>query len=185
MLRTRHLRRTEARAPGPRFPKSADTPLRLSLRAMACLVFFALGYIKFFNGMPLGTDAVLLPPGVDGFGVYLAAIGVPFPRFNAYLVCLVEMTCGVGLLLSAFLPAPAVLTRLTALPLFIAMTVALITVGLANAFGAPVTVNGIAVTQQAWRFPVEVGLWLIALLLLWRPLPRSTAAPARVAWRSR
>ncbi len=125
---------------------------------MACLVFFTLGYIKIFNGMPLGTDAVLLPPGVDGFGVYLAAIGVPFPLFNAYLVCLVEMTCGVGLLLSAFLPAPAVLTRLTALLLFIAMTVALITVGLANAFGAPVTVNGNVVTQQAWRFPVEVSL---------------------------
>ncbi len=183
--RTRHLRRERARTAGLLLPKSADTPVRLSLRAMACVVFFALGYIKFFHGMPLGTAAISLPPGVDGFGVYLAAIGVPFPLFNAYLVCLVEMTCGVGLLLSAFLPAPALLTRLTALPLFIAMTVAILTVGLANALGAPVTVKGIAVTQQSWRFPVEVGLWLIALLLLWRPVPRSQAASAWVAERIR
>ena len=176
-VRTRHARRAGAPARGPRFLKSADTSLRLSLRVMASLVFFTLGYIKFFNGMPLGTDAVSLPPGVDGFGVYLAAVGVPFPLFNAYLVCLVEMACGMGLVLSAFLPGPALLTRLTALPLCIAMTVALITVGLANALGTPVTVNGIAVTQQAWRFPVEVGLWLITLLLLWRPLPRARLLP--------
>ncbi|MFP2932358.1 DoxX family protein [Pyxidicoccus sp. 3LG] len=182
--RARHVDRGRARPLGPRFPKPADTPLRLSLRAASALVFFVLGYLKFFEAMPLGTDAVTVPVGVEGFGMYLAAIGVPFPLLNAYLVCLVEMLCGAGLLLSAFLPAPARLTRLNALPLFIDMTVAFITVGLANALGDPVTMNGIAVTEQAWRLPTEVALWLVTLLLLWKPIPRSTVSPALVPARS-
>ncbi|MCP3138020.1 DoxX family protein [Pyxidicoccus xibeiensis] len=182
--RTRPSHRVRARTPGPRLLTPADTPLRLALRATAALIFFVLGYLKFFEAMPLGTDAVSLPVGVEGFGMYLAAIGVPFPLFNAYLVCLVEMICGTGLLLSAFLPAPALLTRLNALPLFVAMTVAIVTVGLGNALGDPVTMNGIAVTEQAWRLPVEVVQWLITLLLLWRPVPLDVLSAVPVPERS-
>src|SRR5687767_4386244 len=99
------------------FPSPSDSPVRLALRVMAGIAFITLGQMKFFDSILLGTQAVTLPPGPEGFAVYLGAIGVPFPLLNAYLVCLVEMICGVGLMLSAFLPAPALLTRLSALPL--------------------------------------------------------------------
>ena len=160
-------------------PRPADTPVRLVLRALAGLAFVTLGQMKFFDSILLGTQAVSLPPGPEGFALYLSAIGVPFPLLNAYLVCLVEMICGVGLLLSAFLPAPALLTRLCALPLVGDMTVATLTVGLRNALGDPVLLEGIPVTQQFWRLPLEVSLLLITVLMLWRPLPRASApAPA-------
>ncbi|WP_272134778.1 DoxX family protein [Stigmatella ashevillensis] len=144
----------------------------MALRATAGIVFVTLGHMKFFDSILLGTTAISLPTGPEGFAQYLAAIGVPFPLLNAYMVCLVEMVCGLALVLSAFLPAPALLTRLAALPLLVDMVVATITVGLRNAMGQPVLMEGIAVTQQAWRLPVEASMLLITLLLVWRPLPR-------------
>lgn len=146
--------------------------MRFVLRFAAAFVFFTLGYIKFFHSIQLGTEAVSLPDGPEGFAQYLAAIGVPFPLFNAYLVCWVEMICGAGLVLSAFLPTPEILTRLAALPLMADMTVALLTVGIPNMLGHPVRLQEIAVTTQAWRLPLELAVFLIALMLLWRPLPR-------------
>ena len=154
--------------------------MRLGLRLAAALVFFTLGYIKFFHSIHLGTDAVALPDGPEGFAQYLAAIGVPFPLLNAYMVCWVEMICGVGLVLSVFLPAPALLTRLAALPLVADMTVALATVGVPNLLGHPVRLQGAAVTTQPWRLPLEFAVFLIALLFLWRPLAQ-TRQPAPAA----
>ncbi len=170
--------RPQRTRPAPRtplLPRPADTPVRLVLRTLAGIVFVTLGQMKFFDSILLGTQAVSLPSGPEGFALYLGAIGVPFPLLNAYLVCLLEMICGVGLLLSAFLPAPALLTRLCALPLAGDMTVATLTVGLRNALGHPVLLEGVPVTQQFWRLPLEVSLLLITVLLLWRPLPRAPA----------
>ncbi len=174
-----HAHRTRPAPHKVLLPRPADTPVRLVLRTLAGIVFVTLGQMKFFDSILLGTQAVSLPSGPEGFALYLGAIGVPFPLLNAYLVCLLEMICGVGLLLSAFLPAPALLTRLCALPLAGDMTVATLTVGLRNALGDPVLLEGIPVTQQFWRLPLEVSLLLITVLLLWRPLPRASApAPA-------
>jgi uncharacterized membrane protein YphA (DoxX/SURF4 family) len=150
----------------------ADSPLRLVLRAAAMIAFVTLGQMKFFDSIPLGTDAVVLPRGPEGFAQYLAAIGVPFPLLNAYMVCILEMICGVGLMATAFLPKPAILTRLAALPLFIDMMVATITVGVPNLMGNPVMLDGVAVTHQIWRFPLEASLVAITLMLLVRPLAR-------------
>jgi putative oxidoreductase len=155
--------------------------VRLALRALAGLIFVTLGQMKFFDSILLGTQAVSLPLGPEGFAEYLAAIGVPFPLLNAYLVCGVEMLCGVGLVMSAFLPAPALLTRLCALPLAGDMTVALLTVGIPNLLGRPVLLHGVAVTTQAWRLPLELCLLLFMLWLLVRPLARR-ASPAGSAW---
>lgn len=174
---TRQVHRGRSTPPGLTFPKSSETALRLALRIVAGAVFITLGQMKFFDSILLGTDAVTLPTGPEGFAQYLGAIGVPFPLLSAYMVCIVEMICGVGLVLSAFLPAPAILTRLTALPLFMDMTVAILTVGVPNLMGDPVRLEGIAVTHQVWRFPLEFGLWLAALVLLVRPLPKREPTP--------
>ncbi|WP_232293755.1 DoxX family protein [Stigmatella aurantiaca] len=176
MARSKRVHRSRIASPGPGRFKPADTPVRMALRATAGIVFITLGQMKFFDSILLGTTAISLPTGPEGFAQYLAAIGVPFPLLNAYMVCLVEMICGLGLVLSAFLPAPALFTRLAALPLFGDMVVATFTVGLRNAMGQPVLMGGIPVTQQAWRLPLEVFLLLTTLLLLWRPLPRPVQA---------
>jgi uncharacterized membrane protein YphA (DoxX/SURF4 family) len=157
-----------------RLPKSADTLARVALRAAAGTVFITLGYLKFFDSIHLGTDAVVIPSGPEGFAQYLAAIGVPFPLFNAYMVCWVEMICGLGLLLSSFLPASSHLTRLCALPLAGDMIVALATVGIPNLLGHPVMMEGVAVTTQAWRLPLEAIQLVIVLIFLWKPLPASS-----------
>lgn len=153
-----------------RLPRPADTTTRMLLRLVAAFFFFTFGYMKFFDTIMLGTDAVSLPQGPTGFALYLEAVGVPFPLLNAYVVCMVEMLCGVGLVLSPFLPAPALLTRLCALPLTVAMTVAVVTVGVRNLLGHPVLLNGVPVTDQFWRFPLEFMLLLISMLMVWRPL---------------
>jgi uncharacterized membrane protein YphA (DoxX/SURF4 family) len=155
-----------------RFTRPADSTVRLLLRVAAGVVFITLGQMKFFDSILLGTDAVTLPQGPEGFAQYLAAIGVPFPLLNAYMVCLLEMICGVGLVLSAFLPMPAITTRLAALPLVGDMVVALVTVGVPNLLGHPVMLEGVAVTHQAWRLPLELSLLLITLMLLIKPLAR-------------
>jgi uncharacterized membrane protein YphA (DoxX/SURF4 family) len=176
-VRARHPPRARPASAWRRALAPADSPLRLTLRAAAALVFVTLGQMKLFDSILLGTDAVTLPPGPGGFAQYLAAIGVPLPLLTAYLVCLVEMLCGAGLVLSAFLPWPSLLTRLAALPLFIDMGVATLTVGLRNLMGHPVMLGGVAVTHQAWRLPLELSLLLLTLLLLWRPLARRELGP--------
>jgi uncharacterized membrane protein YphA (DoxX/SURF4 family) len=163
-------RSAPAAARALRLPRPAESSIRMALRLVAGFFFFTFGYVKFFDTIMLGTEAVSLPLGPTGFALYLEAVGVPFPLLNAYVVCWVEMLCGVGLLLSPFLPAPALLTRLCALPLAVAMTVAVLTVGLRNLVGNPVLLNGVPVTAQFWRLPLELMLLLITLLLLWKPL---------------
>ncbi|QSQ27067.1 DoxX family protein [Pyxidicoccus parkwayensis] len=155
-----------------------ESPHRFALRVIAGVVFVFLGEVKFFASIHLGTDAVVLPRGPEGFAIYLGAIGVPFPLFNAYLVCWVEMVCGIFLMLAAFLPRSTSvhITRLTALPLMVDMLVAFFTVGLPNALGHPVRVNHIAVTTQVWRLPLELALLLITFYLMLNPIPRFQVA---------
>lgn len=163
-------RSAPAAARALRLPRPPESVTRMALRLVAGFFFFTFGYVKFFDTIMLGTEAVSLPVGPTGFALYLEAVGVPFPLLNAYVVCWVEMLCGVGLVLSPFLPAPARLTRLCALPLAVAMTVAVLTVGLRNLVGHPVQLNGVPVTAQFWRLPLELLLLVITLLLLWKPL---------------
>jgi putative oxidoreductase len=159
-----------------RIQKPSESTLRMALRLVAGFFFFTFGYMKFFDTIMLGTDAVSLPTGPTGFALYLEAVGVPFPLLNAYMVCWVEMICGVGLVLSPFLPAPALLTRLCALPLTGAMTVAVLTVGLRNLLGHPVLLQGVPVTAQIWRLPLELMLVAISMLMVWKPLSSRDSA---------
>ncbi|MFL5344898.1 MAG: DoxX family protein [Hyalangium sp.] len=152
--------------------------MRFALRGAVGLLFITFGQMKFFDSILLGNHAVSLPAGPEGFAQYLDAVGIPYPLLNAYMVCLVEMLCGLGLLLSPFLPYAAILTRLCALPLMMDMVVATITVGLRNALGIPVQIHGVAVTAQPWRLPLEFSLMVLALFFLWRPVPRRAPAVA-------
>jgi uncharacterized membrane protein YphA (DoxX/SURF4 family) len=156
----------------PDSARIVESPQRFALRVLAGVVFVFLGQAKFFDSIHLGADAVL-PRGPAGFAMYLSAIGVPFPLFNAYMVCWVEIICGLLLMVGAFLPRPwsVHVTRLSAFPLMVDMLVAFVTVGLPNLFGHPVRVNDIAVTAQAWRLPLEVVLLLITFYLALRPIP--------------
>jgi uncharacterized membrane protein YphA (DoxX/SURF4 family) len=142
----------------------------LALRVVAACVFVALGQLKLFDSIDLGTAQVVLPRGPEGFAVYLDAIGVPFPLFHAWLVIGVELVCGLGLLLGAVLPMLRRHTHLFALPLAGDMLVATATVGLPNLLGDSVHIGGVAITAQPWRLPLEVGLLLINLGFLWRPV---------------
>ena len=164
-------------------PRQQETLARIALRTAAGGVFITLGAMKFFDRILLGTDAVTIPLGPEGFAQYLAAIGVPFPLFNAYMVCLVEILCGLGLIASAFAPFASRFTRLCALPLVGDMVVALATVGVPNLLGHPVMMQGVAVTQQAWRLPLEAVLLVICALFLWRPLPTPSKEEALLAQR--
>lgn len=161
----------------------AESRGRFLLRIFAGLVFIFLGQAKFFDSIHLGTAAISLPRGPEGFALYLSAIGVPFPLFNAYLVCLAEILCGALLLISPFLlqPYSSYATRLAALPLMVDMIVATLTVGVPNALGHPVRIHDIAVTEQPWRLPLEVCLLVITLYLLVRPLPRLQPEPRVLA----
>jgi hypothetical protein len=71
--------------------------------------------------------------------------------------------------------------RLCAFPLAVDMIVALSTVGVPNLLGHPVLMEGIAVTTQPWRLPLEVVQLLLTLLFLWQPL----SSPAGLAPRTR
>ena len=180
-VRTRRLPHARSVRSTIRALRPSDSTLGLVLRAAAMIAFVTLGQMKFFDGILLGTDAVTLPQGPEGFAPYLAAIGVPFPLLNAYMVCILEMVCGVGLLMTAFLPKASILTRLAALPLFFDMVVATLTVGLRNLMGNPVMMDGIAVTNQVWRLPLELSLLAITLILLVKPLARREATLVPVA----
>lgn len=152
-----------------------ESPERLAMRIIAGLVFITLGQMKFFDSILLGTDAISIPKGPEGFAQYLDAVGVPFPLLNAYMVCLVEMICGLGLMASAFLPRgrSAIATRMMAFPLMVDIFVATVAVGVRNAIGDPVRMQGIAVTAQVWRLPLEAALLLITLFFVIKPLPSS------------
>lgn len=170
---------TASREPFFHLPLFMESRGRFLLRVFAGVIFIFLGQVKFFDSIHLGTDAIVLPRGIEGFALYLSAIGVPFPLFNAYMVCLVEVLCGALLVISPFLPRPysTQLTRMTAFPLMMDMIVATLTVGLPNIMGHPVRVHDIAVTAQPWRLPLEASLLLISLYLLLKPLPRLRLSP--------
>ncbi len=144
---------------------------RLQLRGVVGTLFLVFGLMKAFSvTLPVlvGAPELAVASGPEGFARFLGALGVPFPLLNAWMVIAVEVACGLGLMLGAFLPATSLLTRLSALPLAVDIAVAL-SVGVRQVQGDPVVLDGMAVMNQAWRLPLEVGLLVGTLYLLWRP----------------
>lgn len=157
-------------------PTWAEAPVRAVLRAFAGLVFLYLGALKIsvktFEYPILGTRGLDLASGPGGFAQYLAAAGVPLPEASAYLVVLVEVLCGLGLILGVFMPLAQLLTRLFAVALAVDMLVAIGSTGVRNLIGHPVLLQGVPAMSQAWRFPLEVGLLGVMSYFLIRPVFR-------------
>jgi uncharacterized membrane protein YphA (DoxX/SURF4 family) len=152
-----------------------ETLGRRPLRDVPGVIFLAFGLMKAFaSTFPflVGAPALVVASGPEGFARLLTGLGVPFPLFNAWMVILVEVLCGAGLILSAWMPATAPLTRLCALPLAVDMLVAL-SVGVRQVQGNPVVLDGLPVMNQVWRLPLEVGLLAAMVYLLWRPVARA------------
>jgi hypothetical protein len=70
---------------------------------------------------------------------------------------------------------------MVALTLFGNMGVATSMVGWRNLMNDPVTINGVNVTEQFWRFPLELGLLLCMLYFIVYPLARCVRGRSRTA----
>lgn len=130
---------------------------RAALRSLVGLLFVLTGSLK------------LLVFGPAKVAEFFAAAKIPLPELNAVFVPSIEVVCGLGLLLGAFVGVFAKLTRVFALVLAGDMAVAIVTVGIGAATGHPVIVNGKAFADEPWRLPLEAGLLLVLLFFLWRP----------------
>jgi uncharacterized membrane protein YphA (DoxX/SURF4 family) len=165
----------------------SETAGRYQLRGVTGIIFMVFGMMKIFDTtLPIlvGAPGLQVTTGAEGFARLIAGLGIPFPLLNAWMVIAVELLCGLGLILSAWLPATRLLTRLSALPLLGDMLVALL-VGIREVQGNPVLLDGIPVMNQFWRLPLELGLLLSMAYLLWRPAPpavvsRPVPVPVRV-----
>jgi hypothetical protein len=87
------------------------------------------------------------------------------------VVTVLEVGGALFLLASAFWAPAARLTRPVSLALAVEMLVAIVTVGLPNLAGHPVLMQGLPVTYQAWRLPLEAAMLVINLFLLRFPTP--------------
>ncbi|REG20531.1 DoxX-like protein [Archangium gephyra] len=157
-----------------------ETPGRYQVRGVTGVIFMLFGLMKAFDfTLPVlvGAPGLHVNTGVEGFARLISEIGMPFPLFNAAMVIAMEVVLGLGLILSAWLPATRLITRLCALPLAGNMMVALL-VGIRQVQGNPVVIDGHAIMNQFWRLPLELGLLAGMLYLLWRPAAR--AAPRLV-----
>jgi uncharacterized membrane protein YphA (DoxX/SURF4 family) len=154
-----------------------ETPGRYQVRGVTGVIFMLFGLMKAFDfTLPVlvGAPGLQVNTGVEGFAQLIATIGMPFPLFNAAMVIAMEVVLGLGLILSAWMPATRLITRLCALPLAGNMMVALL-VGIRQVQGNPVVIDGHAIMNQFWRLPLELGLLAGMLYLLWRPAARAMA----------
>ena len=137
-----HLRAPRALRSALLRPAWVEPGLRTALRAFAGFVFLYLGALKIsaktFEHSVLGTRGLDLAPGPGGFAQYLAAAGIPLPEVSAYLCVTVELLCGLGIILGAFLPLAQLVTRLFAVALAVDMLTALAVTGVRNIIGHPV-----------------------------------------------
>jgi uncharacterized membrane protein YphA (DoxX/SURF4 family) len=157
-------------------PGLLEPPVRTAMRLAAGVVFLFLGSMKIsvktFEHLVLGTQGLDLASGPSGFGQFLAAAGVPLPELSAHLVVGVELLCGLGLILGAFVPLAQLLTRLFAVALSVDMTMAILLAGVRNLLGDPVLLQGVPAMYQVWRFPLEVTLLGCMLYFFVRPVLR-------------
>jgi putative oxidoreductase len=173
--RAPHLRLADSVRRELKSPPNPDPPTRRQLRGVMGVIFILFGLMKSSTpALPIlvGARGLEVASGPEGFSLLLSELGVPFPLFNAWLVITVEVVCGLGLIFSARLPGTALLTRLFALPLAVDMAVATL-VGVRNVLGQPIEVNGFLVMYQPWRLPLELGLLVGVVYLLWRPVAHS------------
>jgi len=107
-------------------------------------------------------------PGLSGFAEYLAAAGIPAPYLSAWVVCLTEVVAGAGLLAGLSSTRVRRVTPMFAGALGLEMAVAMVFVGVPTARGNPVVLDGMPVTAEWYRLPLEGGLFFAMLYLVIR-----------------
>jgi putative oxidoreductase len=135
----------------------------LPLRLIVGYGFVAHGYAKFSRGP-------------DTFAVVLDTIGTPIPLVLAWLTTLVEMICGLAVLIGAFVPMASV-------PMAVVLVTALFTIHLPYGF---FSVKLVEVTASGTKFG-SVGYEIILLYLAsLATLVLGGAGPFSIdRWRSR
>src|SRR5690242_4061011 len=82
-----------------------ETEGRYQLRGVTGVIFMLFGLMKAFGfTLPtlVGAPGLHVTTGVAGFAQLLAGLGVPFPLLNAWMVIVLEVVCGLGLILGAW-----------------------------------------------------------------------------------
>ena len=163
------------------FERVPETLPRHQLRWAAGLIFLVFGLMKAFDTtLPilLGAPLLHVTSGAEGFARVIQGLGIPFPLLNSWMVIVLEILCGLGLILSAWMPGTRLFTLLSALPMVGDMSVALL-VGMRQAQGNPIILDGFAVMNQPWRLPLELSLLLGMIYLVCRPAARPGAVRQR------
>lgn len=154
-------------------PARLHTPLRIALGAF----FVAAGVTKV-----TWTPIAGIPAGVGGFASYLEAAGIPLPSASAVVVCSLEIVCGSGLAVGAWIRRVGKATRWFAGVLSAEMAVAMATVGIPTTLGDPVVLDGAPVTNEPYRLALEVVLFLGCGFFVWKPLKSGAANRTPDAW---
>ena len=133
----------------PTPPNEKTARLWNGARLIAAWLFVLAGAFKF-----------LVP-----FGTALAQLGVPLPALFGVLVPLVEVLCGLGLVLRRKMPlrlARFGIARICAALLAFDMMAAIALVGLPGALGHPLRAGGHTIGDEVWRLPLEIALLVVA-----------------------
>lgn len=118
-------------------------------RRFAGIVFLGAGVFKLF------LNAL--------FANYLAAVGVPLPQLFALGVAALEIIGGIAFLFWPREKRRETFARVLAALLAVDMLAAIVLVGLPGIAGKTRAIGGQAIGGEAWRVPLEIALFLVAL----------------------
>ena len=135
--------------------------MKKSLRFLVIVsgvLFILAGAFKFLAPAPGGSTL----EGQRAFAQALSGLGVPIPFVMAALIPALEVVGGVGLISGKG-------RKLWALLLALDMIGAIFLVGLPGKFGRVVSVGESTIGAESWRLPLEIGLLLLMLYVLFLP----------------
>ena len=118
-------------------------------RRFAGIVFIGAGLFKVVAHAP--------------FASYLHELRVPLPQFFAASVALLEIGGGVALLVWPHEKPQRKVARVLAALLCLDMAAALFLVGVPGRLGKTHAIGGHQIGGEAWRAPLEIALFLVAL----------------------
>ena len=127
------------------------------------LLFLLAGAFKFLTPAPGGSTL----EGQRAFAQALSQLGVPIPVVMAALIPALEVVGGIGLISGKG-------RKLWALLLALDMIGAIFLVGLPGKSGRGITVGTATIGAESWRLPLEIGLLLLMLYVLFLPSVENT-----------
>lgn len=129
-----------------------------SLVIVSGVLFVLAGVFKFLAPAPGGSTL----EGQRAFAQALSQLGVPLPFVMAALIPALEVVGGIGLISGKG-------RKLWALLLALDMIGAIFLVGLPGKSGRVVSVGATTIGTESWRLPLEIGLLLLMLYVLFLP----------------